>query len=223
MIDVITATNDDDLMRELSACLDNCKDCNLVVQLKQFMQKYGDEEGSLNSMVVDKYVGTSTNTILINGNYIYLTIDTHRDLLPLNKIKSLWQNLIERGHKRYMSGEDNDYALIIDLIGHEDNDIMAYSISFLNPIFLNLADGKLEMAFAMNDMRFEVAQVDLVSIDDEVRYELEVERTEGGYNVHNYDLEDDLLSNDDILSNEDVLTSYDKNKDEDDEDDDFLE
>lgn len=218
MIDVITATQDDDLMKDLSACLDNCKDCNLVVHLKQFMQKYGDEEGKLNSMTVDKYVGHSINTILINGNFIYLTIDTQRDLLPLNKIKSMWHTLIERGHKRYMAGEDNDYALIIDLIGQQENDVMAYSISFLNPIFLTLDDGKMEIAFAMNDMRFEVAEIDLVRIDDEIRYELEVERTNGGYGVHN-NQNDDLLNNDDILSNEEILSSYNNNEDDDDEDD----
>lgn len=197
-------------MSELKECIVKCSKCSSLVTLKQFMQY---PHGGFSQLEVDKEVVTTQNKICINGQYIYLNMFGEEGDIGLKRIKGLWKTWIERGHARYMDGQGNDYALIIDLVCPDEQAGKAYTISFINPVFMGTESDSLEMAFPLDGMQYEVVEVDYLEIENELEYEEEVKETTakrlyldevGGNNA--FSENDGIISNDDILSNEDLLT-----------------
>lgn len=212
MIKVIDNIDNSVAMKELSECLVKCANCTVVVSLKQFSERL---DGGLNQIDINKESYSVTSKVNINGDYIYLELSCGENIVNLKKIRKYWQSWNERGHKRYMEGKGNDYALLIDLAKIEESEGMAYMLSFVNPVFMGIdSDEKtLEMAIPIDGMRFEKSQVDIYSIDEEIKYEVEIEGLEKlktepdeyGNMDNSFSENDDVISNDDILSNEDIL------------------
>lgn len=198
-------------MSELKECLVKCTECSVVVSLKQFSERL---DGGLNQIDINKEAYPVKSKININGEYIYLELSCGEDIINLKKIRKYWQTYNERGHARYMEGKANDYAVLIDLAKIEEKEGMAFLISFINPIFMGIDsdDKTLEMAIPLNSMRFEKSQIDVYAIDEEIKYEVEVEglerlKTEPDEygEKEEFDENDFVLSNDDVISNEDLL------------------
>lgn len=180
-------------LTDFESCLNKCSSCDCLVTLKKFIQV---PNGEFNQLEIDKHIIPTKNSIKINNNYIYLTLNPVQDFIYLKKIKSLWEQYLDRGTENFMQNKGNDFAFLLDLVTQDIENHLAYVLSFINPIFMAFDDETLEIAFTMDCMRYEIAEIDYAYLQGEIDYEVELEKDTDNYkNNNDNDYEEDVISN----------------------------
>lgn len=158
-----------EMLDELSEVLDKCKSCDCLATLKKFIPR---SDGELNHVDSEQSLCEYVQSLVyLNNGYVYVSLKSG-STAELNRIKSLWEITLQRGTQKTLENQDNDYALVIDLIKQELESSLVYTLSFIQPVFMAFEDGSLFMVFETDNMFFGKETVTLA----EIEYAEEIEK-----------------------------------------------